>query len=144
MRVMVIVKATRNSEAGLMPSEKDFAAMGRFNEELVKAGIMQAGEGLHPSSAGKRVHFSGGKRAVTDGPFGPPGELAAGFWIWKVRSMDEAADWARRCPDPMPGEDATLEIRRIFEADDFGEALTPELRAQEERLRAATEKGRGA
>lgn len=143
MRVMVIVKATRNSEAGVLPSEKDFAAMGRFNEELVKAGLMQAGEGLHPSSAGKRVHFSGGKTKVTDGPFGPPGELIAGFWIWKVRSMDEAVEWARRCPDPMPGEDATLEIRRIFEADDFGETLTPELRAQEERLRAATEKGRG-
>ena len=144
MRVMVIVKATRNSEAGVMPAEKDFAEMGRFNEELVKAGVLQAGEGLHPSSAGKRVHFSGGKRTVSDGPFGPPGELVAGFWIWKVRSMDEAVDWVRRCPDPMPGEEATLEIRRIFEADDFGEALTPELRAQEERLRAATEKGRGA
>ena len=144
MRVMVIVKATRNSEAGLMPTEKDFAAMGRFNEELVKAGVMQAGEGLHPSSAGKRVHFSGGQTTVTDGPFAPPGELVAGFWIWKVASMDEAVSWARRCPDPMPGEESTLELRRIFEADDFGEALTPELRAQEERVRAATEKGRGA
>ncbi len=141
MRVMVIVKATRNSEAGVLPSEKDLAAMGQFNEELVKAGIMQAGEGLHPSSAGKRVRFAGGQRTVTDGPFAPAGELIAGFWIWKVQSMEEAVAWVRRCPDPMPGEEATLEIRRIFEADDFGEALTPELRAQEERLRAATEKG---
>ena len=144
MRVMVIVKATRNSEAGVLPSEKDLAAMGQFNEALVKAGIMDAGEGLHPSSSGKRVHFSGGKTTVTDGPFGPPGELVAGFWIWKVQSMDEAVEWARRCPDPMPGEEATLEIRRIFEADDFGEALTPELRAQEERLRASTEPGRAS
>jgi len=142
MRVMVIVKATRNSEAGVMPGEELLAAMGQFNEALVKAGIMQAGEGLHPSSAGKRVRFAGGQRTVTDGPFTQTGELIAGFWIWKVQSMDEAVAWVRRCPDPMPGEDATLEIRPIFEADDFGEALTPELRAQEERLRAITERGR--
>jgi len=142
MRVMVIVKATRNSEAGVMPGEELLAAMGQFNEALVKAGIMQAGEGLHPSSAGKRVRFAGGQRTVTDGPFTQTGELIAGFWIWKVQSMDEAVAWVRRCPDPMPGEEATLEIRPIFEADDFGEALTPELRAQEERLRAITERGR--
>jgi len=144
MRVMVIVKATRNSEAGVMPGEELLAAMGQFNEALVKAGIMQAGEGLHPSSAGKRVRFAGGQRTVTDGPFTQTGELIAGFWIWKVQSMDEAVAWVRRCPDPMPGEEATLEIRRIFEADDFGEALTPELRAQEERLRALTERGRAS
>ena len=143
MRVMVMVKATKESEAGNMPSEALLAAMGNFNEELVKAGVMLAGEGLHPSSGGKRVHFSGSKRSIVDGPFAETKELVAGFWIWKVRSMDEAVDWARRCPHPMPGEEATLELRRIFEADDFGEALTPELRAQEERLRAATEKGRG-
>ncbi len=140
MRVMVIVQATRNSEAGVLPGEETFAAMGRFNEELVTAGIMQAGEGLHPSSSGKRVRFSGGRTTVIDGPFTPPGGLVAGFWIWKVQSMEEAVAWARRCPDPMPGEEATLEIRRIYEAEDFGEALTPELRAQEDRLRAATEK----
>ena len=139
MRVMVIVQATRNSEAGALPGEETFAAMGRFNEELVTAGIMQAGEGLHPSSSGKRVRFSAGRTTVIDGPFTPPGGLVAGFWIWKVQSMDEAVAWARRCPDPMPGEEVTLEIRRIYEAEDFGEALTPELRAQEERLRAATE-----
>jgi hypothetical protein len=144
MRVMVIVKATRNSEAGVLPSEQLLVAMGQFNEALVKAGIMQAGEGLHPSSAGKRVRLAGGQRTVTSGPFEQPGELIAGFWIWKVRSMDEAVDWARRCPDPMPGEEATLEIRPIFEVEDFGEALTPELRAQEERLRASTETGRAS
>jgi len=140
MRVMVIVKATKNSEAGMMPSEELLVAMGQFNEALVKAGIMQAGEGLHPSSAGKRVRFAGGQKTVTDGPFAQTGELIAGFWIWKVQSMDEAVAWVRRCPDPMPGEEATLEIRPIFEADDFGEALTPELRAQEERLRALSER----
>jgi len=144
MRVMVIVKATRNSEAGVLPSEELLTAMGHFNEALVKAGIMQAGEGLHPSSAGKRVRFAGGQKTVTDGPFAQTDELIAGFWIWKVQSMDEAVAWAHRCPDPMPGEEATLEIRRIFEADDFGEALTPELRAKEERLRARAEQGRGS
>ncbi|MDQ3440542.1 MAG: YciI family protein [Planctomycetota bacterium] len=109
--------------------------MGKYNEELVKGGIMLAGEGLHPSAAGKRIKFSGSKRSVVDGPFTETTELIAGYWVWQVRSMDEAVEWARRCPDPMPGEDAELEIRPVFEPDDFGEALTPELRAQEDRLR---------
>jgi hypothetical protein len=140
MKVMVIVKATKNSEAGLMPSEELMAAMGNYNEELVKAGIMVAGDGLHPSSKGKRIQLaSGGARTVVDGPFSETKELIAGFWIWQIRSMDEAVEWARRCPDPMPGEDAELEIRPVFEAEDFGEAFTPELRAQEERLRAQLE-----
>ncbi|MBX3198919.1 MAG: YciI family protein [Labilithrix sp.] len=139
MKVMVIVKATKNSEAGLMPSEELLTAMGNYNEELVKAGIMLAGDGLHPSAKGKRVVFSGGKRSVVDGPFTETKELVAGYWIWQVRSMDEAVEWARRCPDPMPGEDAELEIRPVFEADDFGAAFTPELRAQEDRLRAEVE-----
>jgi hypothetical protein len=133
---MVIVKATKNSEAGVMPSEQLLAEMGKYNEDLVKAGVMLAGEGLHPSSKGKRVVFSGGKKAVVDGPFAETKELIAGFWLWQVKSLDEALEWARRCPDPMPGEEATLEIRPVFEADDFGEELTPELRAGEERLRA--------
>jgi hypothetical protein len=141
MRVMVIVKATKNSEAGHMPTEKLLAEMGAFNEELVGAGIMLAGEGLHPSSRGTRILFSGGTRRVVNGPFADTKSLAAGFWIWKVRSMDEAVEWARRCPDPMPGEDAELEIRPIFEAEEFGKEFTPELRAQEERLRAEIEKG---
>ena len=136
MRVMVIVKATKNSEAGVMPSEKLFADMGKFNEELVKAGVMLAGDGLQPSRKGKRVRFSGGKKTVIDGPFAETKELIAGFWIWQVKSMDEALEWARRCPDPSPGEDGELEIRPLFEADDFGKEFTPELRAQEERLRA--------
>jgi len=140
MRVMVIVKATKNSEAGLMPSEKLLADMGKFNEELVKAGVMQAGEGLHPSKRGKRVRFAGGKKTLTDGPFAETKELIAGFWLWKVKSMEEAVEWARRCPDPSPGEDAELEIRPIFEAEDFGKELTPELRAQEDRLRAEIER----
>jgi len=140
MKVMVIVKATKNSEAGVMPGEQLLTAMGKYNEELVKAGIMQAGEGLHPSSKGKRIRFSGGARDVVDGPFAQTSELVAGFWIWKVRSMDEAVQWARRCPDPMPGEDAELEIRPVFEAEDFGEEFTPELRAQEERLRGEIER----
>jgi hypothetical protein len=140
MKVMVIVKATKNSEAGIMPSEKLLADMGKFNEELVKAGIMLAGEGLHPSSKGKRVHFSGSKRTVADGPFAETKELIAGFWLWQVRSLDEAVEWARRCPDPMPGEESELEIRQVFSAEDFGEVLTPELRAQEEKLRAELEK----
>jgi hypothetical protein len=135
MRVMVIVKATVDSEAGLMPSQQLLEEMGRYNEELVKAGIMLAGEGLKPSSFGKRVRFSGAKRTVIDGPFAETKELIAGYWLWQVRSMDEAIEWARRCPNPMPG-DSDLEIRPIFEAEDFGEALTPELREQEERLRA--------
>jgi hypothetical protein len=139
MKVMVIVKATKNSEAGIMPTEKQLTEMGKFNEELVNAGIILAGDGLHPSVKGKRIQFSGGKRTVVDGPFAETKELIAGFWIWQVRSMEEAVEWARRCPDPMPGEEAQLEIRPIFEAEDFGPELTPELRAQEERLRARTE-----
>jgi hypothetical protein len=135
MKVMVIVKASKDTEAGVMPSEQMLAEMGRYNEELVKAGIMLAGEGLHPSVKGKRVLFSGTKRVVVDGPFAETKELIAGFWLWQVRSMDEAVEWARRCPNPT-GEESELELRPIFEAEDFGEAYTPELRAQEERLRA--------
>jgi hypothetical protein len=132
---MVMVKATKNSEAGVMPSEKLLTDMGKFNEELVKAGVMLAGDGLHPSVKGKRVHFADGKKTIIDGPFAETKELVAGFWIWQVKSMDEALAWARRCPDPMPGEESELEIRPIFEAEDFGAEFTPELRAQEERLR---------
>ena len=135
MRFMVLVKADRNSEAGVMPSEQLLAEMGRFNEELVKAGVMQAGEGLHPSSKGARVRFSGKDRQVIDGPFAETKELIAGFWIWKCASLQEAIDWVKRCPNPMPGE-SEIEIRQVFEAEDFGEAFTPELREQEERLRA--------
>jgi hypothetical protein len=135
MRVMVIVKATRNSEAGVMPSEELLAAMGKFNEELVKAGVMLAGDGLHPSAKGKRVHFSGGKKTVVDGPFTETKELIAGYWIWQVKSIEEAVEWARRCPDPMPGEESDLEIRPVFEAEDFGAEYTPELRARDEKLR---------
>ncbi|NUP10670.1 MAG: YciI family protein [Polyangiaceae bacterium] len=142
MKVMVIVKATKNSEAGVMPSEELLTAMGKYNEELVKAGIMLAGDGLHPSTKGKRIQFSGSKRTVVDGPFTEAKELIAGYWIWQVRSMEEAVEWARRCPDPMPGEEAELELRPVFEAEDFGEALTPELRAQEDRLRAEVERQR--
>ena len=140
MRVMVIVKATNESEAGGKPSKELLASMGKFNEELVKAGVMLAGDGLHPSAKGKRIKFSGGKRTVVDGPFAETKELIAGYWIWQVRSIEEAVEWARRCPDPMPGEDAELEIRPIFEAADFGEAFTPELRAQEDRLRQAIDR----
>lgn len=139
MRVMVIVKATKNSEAGVMPSEQLLSEMGKFNEELVKAGIILAGEGLHPSTKGKRVHFSSGKTVVSDGPFAETKELIAGFWLWQVKSMEEAVAWARRCPAPMPGEDSELELRPVFEAEDFGPALTPELRAAEERLRTQVE-----
>jgi len=142
MRVMVIVKATKNSEAGVMPSEKLLADMGKFNEELVKAGVMLAGEGLHPSSKGKRVVFSGGKKTIVDGPFAETKELVAGFWLWQVKSIEEALEWVRRCPDPMPGEESVIEIRPVFEADDFGKEFTPELRAQEERLRAEVERRR--
>jgi hypothetical protein len=140
MKVMVIVKATKNSEAGAMPTEQLLAEMGNYNEELVKAGIMLAGEGLQPSSKGKRIKFSGRQRSVVDGPFTETKELIAGYWVWQVRSIEEAVEWARRCPDPMPGEEAELEIRPVFEADDFGKELTPELRAQEERLRQEIEK----
>ena len=140
MRVMVIVKATKNSEAGAMPSEKLLTDMGKYNEELVKAGVMLAGEGLRPSSNGKRLLFSGGKKKVIDGPFTETKELIAGFWIWQVKSMEEAMEWARRCPDPMPGEESVLEIRPVFENEDFGQEFTPELRAQEDRIRAEIER----
>ena len=135
MRFMVMVKATNESEAGVMPDEKMLAEMGKFNEELVKAGIMLAGEGLQPSSKGARVRFSGSRRTVVDGPFAETKELVAGFWIWKVKSKEEAIEWVKRCPNPMP-TDSEIEIRQIFEAEDFGAEFTPELRAQEERLRA--------
>ncbi|HEF4769684.1 YciI family protein [Burkholderia multivorans] len=134
MRVMVIVKATADSETGALPDTELLTAMGRFNEELVKAGVMLAGEGLHPSSRGKRVRFAGESRTVIDGPFAETKELVAGFWLWQVKSMDEAVEWVKRCPNPMPGE-SEIEIRPIFEAEDFGAALTPELQAQEARLR---------
>ncbi len=134
MRVMVLVKATADSEAGVMPSAELMQAMGQFNEELVAAGIMQAGEGLKPSSAGKRIAFDGDSRTVIDGPFAATSELVAGFWLWQVKDMDEAVAWARRCPNPMPGA-SELELRPVYEAEDFGEALTPELAAQEDRLR---------
>jgi len=132
---MVMVKASKDSEAGVMPDETMLAAMGKFNEELVKAGIMLAGEGLHPSSKGVRVAFSGSKRTVVDGPFAETKELVAGFWLWQVRSMDEAIEWVRRCPNPMPG-DSEIEIRPVFEAEDFGAALTTELLEQDKRTRA--------
>ena len=134
MRFMVLVKANQDSEAGVMPSQQLLAEMGKFNEELVKAGIMLAGEGLHPSRKGARVRFSGSKRTVIDGPFTESKELIAGYWLWQVRSLDEAIEWVKRCPNPMDGE-SEIEIRQVFEADDFGEAFTPELRQQEERLR---------
>lgn len=135
MRFMIIVKATRDSEAGVMPSEQLLTEMGKFNEELVKAGVMLAGEGLHPSSKGARVKFSGSKRTVIDGPFAETKELIAGFWLWQVKSKEEAIEWVKRCPNPMPGE-SEIEIRQVFEAEDFGAEFTPELREQEERLRA--------
>ena len=138
MRFMVLVKANEDTEAGVMPEEKLLAEMGKFNEELVKAGVMLAGEGLHPSSKAKRVRFSGTKRTVVDGPFAETKELVAGFWIWQCKSFDEAVEWAKRCPNPT-GADGVLEIRQIFEAEDFGDEFTPELREQEERLRAQTE-----
>jgi hypothetical protein len=137
---MVMVKATKNSEAGAMPSEKLIADMGKFNEELVKAGIMLAGEGLHPSSKGKRVRFSSGKRTVVDGPFAETKELVAGYWLWQVKSIEEAVEWVKRCPDPMPGEESEVEIRPLFEFEEFGKDFTPELRAREERLRAEIER----
>jgi len=134
MRVMVQIKANADTEAGKMPDEKILTDMGNFNEELVKAGIMLAGEGLHPSSAGKRVRFAGGKTTVVDGPFAETKELIAGFWIWKVKSMEEALEWVKRMP--TDGTENVIELRRVFEAEDFGDELTPEARAQEERLRA--------
>lgn len=137
MKVMVMVKATKDSEAGVMPSEELLREMGKYNEQLVKAGIILAGEGLHPSSKGKRVKFKGKSTSVVDGPFTETKELVAGFWLWQVKSMDEAIEWARRMPNPMPDElESEVEIRQVFSADDFGPALTPELREQEERLRA--------
>jgi hypothetical protein len=135
---MIIVKATRSSEAGALPSEELLNAMGKYNEELTKAGVMLAGEGLHPSSKGARVRFDGQKRIVTDGPFAETKELIAGFWLWKCASLQEAIEWVKRCPNPMP-EESEIEIRQVFEAEDFGPALTPELREQEERLRAELE-----
>ncbi|MCS6304271.1 MAG: YciI family protein [Nitrospira sp.] len=137
MRFMVIVKATKESEAGGMPSTQLLTEMGKFNEELVKAGVMLAGEGLQPSSKGARVRFSGNKRTVIDGPFAETKELIAGYWLWQVKSKEEAIEWVKRCPNPMPGE-SEIEIRQVFEADDFGAEFTPELRAQEERLGAET------
>ena len=141
MRVMVLIKATEESEAGEMPSEQLLTEMMAFNEELVNAGLMLAGDGLHPSSAGARVTFKGAEREVSEGPFAETTELLAGYWVWQVGSMEEAIDWVRRMPDPMPGTEATVEIRPIFEAEDFGDELTPELRAQEQRLRDKVESG---
>ncbi|WP_078814370.1 YciI family protein [Prosthecobacter debontii] len=136
MRVMIIIKATKLSESGAMPSEEMFAAMGKFNEALIAAGVMQAGDGLKPSKHGKRVLFVGDKQEVVDGPFPVAEKLVAGFWIWKVGSMDEALEWMKRCPHPMPGEDAEVELRPFYEMEDFGEELTPELREQEIRLQS--------
>jgi hypothetical protein len=135
MRFMVLIKANKDTEAGVLPDQKLLTEMGKFNEELVKAGVLLAGEGLHPSSKGARVRFSGAKRTVIDGPFTETKELIAGFWLWQVKSKEEAIEWVKRCPNPMDGE-AEIEIRQVFEAEDFGPQLTPELRAQEERLRA--------
>jgi hypothetical protein len=143
MRFMILIKANKDSEAGVMPSEKLLTDMGKFNEQLVQAGIMQAGEGLHPSSKGARVKFSGDKRIVTDGPFAETKELIAGFWIWKCNSLQEAIDWVKRCPNPT-GEEAQIEIRQIFSPEDFGAEFTPELREQEDRLRATIEKQHNA
>jgi hypothetical protein len=139
MKVMVLVKATKDSEAGVMPSQQLLTEMGSYNEELVKAGILLAAEGLHPSSKGARVRFAGTNRTVIDGPFAETKELVAGYWLWQVKSLQEAIDWVKRCPNPMPGE-SEIEIRPVFAAEDFGEAFTPELRAQEARLRAEAEK----
>jgi hypothetical protein len=139
MRFMVIVKANKDTEAGVMPTQELLTEMGNYNDQLVKAGIMQAGEGLHPSSKGARIHFSGNKRTVTDGPFAETKELIAGFWLWKCKSLAEAIEWAKKCPNPT-GAEGQLEIRQIFEAEDFGAEFTPELRAQEERQREAMAK----
>ncbi|RPI07180.1 MAG: YciI family protein [Ignavibacteriae bacterium] len=135
MRFMILVKATKDSEAGVMPTKELLTEMGRYNEELVNAGIMLAGEGLHPSSKGVRLRFSGTERTVIEGPFANTNELVAGFWLWQVKSCEEAIEWVKRCPNPMP-EDSEIEIRQVFEAEDFGTDVTPELREQEERLRA--------
>jgi hypothetical protein len=138
MRFMILVKADKNSEAGVLPDEKLLTEMMKYNEELVKAGVMLAGEGLQPSSKGARVRFSGSKRTVIDGPFSETKELIAGFWLFQVKSKEEAIEWVKRAPNPFPGTESEIEIRQVFEADDFGPALTPEVRAQEERLRALT------
>ncbi|MBP5946768.1 MULTISPECIES: YciI family protein [unclassified Pseudomonas] len=140
MRFMILVKASADSEAGIMPSEELLTAMGNFNEELTKAGILVAADGLHPSSKGARVRFSGDKRTVTDGPFIETKELVAGYWIWDVKSKEEAIEWVKRCPNPMPGCDSDIEIRQIFSAEDFGAEFTPELREQEERIREQAKK----
>jgi hypothetical protein len=137
---MVIVKATKNSETGVLPSPELLTKMGKFNEELVKAGIMLAGDGLHPSARGKRIRFADGKRTVIDGPFTETKELVAGFWIWQVKSIEEAVEWARRCPDPMPGEEAVLELRPLYEMDDFGDNATPEVREQNARIASQLQK----
>ena len=142
MRVMVIVKASKDSEAGVMPSQELLTEMGKFNEALVKAGVMLAADGLRPSSQGKRVRFSGGKKTVIDGPFAETKEHIAGYWIWQVKSMEEALEWARRCPDPMPGDESEIEIRPVFEFEDFGKDFTPELRDRAKRLRAEMERQR--
>jgi hypothetical protein len=139
MRVMVLVKATKDSEAGLLPSTEMFEAMGKYNEQLIAAGIMKAGEGLKPSSQGKRVAFDGTRRSVSDGPFAATSELVAGFWLWEVKDLDEAVAWVKRCPNPMPGP-SEIEIRPLYEMADFGDAITPELAQQEERQRRQTEK----
>ena len=139
MRFMIIVKATKDPEAGVMPSQKLLTAMGKFNEELAQAGVLLAGEGLHPSSKGARVRFSGDERTVVEGPFPETKDLIAGFWLWRVKSKEEAIEWVKRCPNPHAGE-SEIEIRQVFEADDFGAELTPELREQEERLRAQAER----
>ena len=139
MRFMILVKATQDSEAGVMPTQELLEAMGKYNEELIKAGIMLAGEGLHPSKKGKRIRFSGAKRTVIDGPFTETKELVAGYWLWQVKSMEEAVEWVKRCPNPMPGE-SEIEIRPVFEAEDFGDEFTPDLRAQEERQRAQVDR----
>jgi len=142
MRFLVMVKASEKSEAGVMPKQKLFAEMGKFNEELVKAGVLLAAEGLQPTSKGKRVRFSGEKRTVIDGPFTETKELIAGFWLWQVRSMEEAVEWVKRCPNPHEGE-SEIEIRQVFELEDFGAELTPDLREREERMREQTKKGSG-
>ena len=139
MRFMVIVKADANSESGAMPSPELLTEMGNYNEQLAKAGVMLAGEGLHPSSKGARVKFSGAQRTVARGPFSPPKDLVAGFWLFQCGSLEEAIEWVKRCPNPMPGTEAEIEIRQVFEAEDFGDALPAEVREQEERLRAQTE-----
>ena len=142
MRVMVLIKATEESEAGVMPSQELLTQMGNFNEELVKAGVMLAGDGLHPRSKGGRVAFSGGERTVIDGPFSETKELLAGYWVWQVKSLDEAIEWVKRIPNPDEGTEAEVEIRPVFEADDFGDSLTPELREQEARVREQAEANR--